>query len=200
MGESFTYGRDRAGTPDTLVAAGRALGFAAHVLPPVRVGGTVVSSTRIRELVRQGKVEEAAPLLGRSVEVDGVAVRGAGRGRALGIPTANLAPETELVPGVGVYAGHVLLLEEAAPTPRPAVVSIGRNPTFAGDGATTIEAHLLDFEGDLYGRRLRVVLDCWLRDEKRFPSAHALVVQMHRDIAKARMMLTGAANDERGQG
>jgi riboflavin kinase / FMN adenylyltransferase len=192
VGESFTYGRDRAGTPATLAASGRALGFATHVLPPVRVGGDVVSSTRIRELIRAGKVDEAGRLLGRSVELDGVVVRGAGRGRALGMPTANVASETELIPAAGVYAGHVLLLEDPSPTPRQAVVNIGANPTFTRDGATPIEAHILDFEGHLYGRRLRVVLDSWLRAEERFPSVEALVAQVRRDIADARLKWTGA--------
>jgi riboflavin kinase/FMN adenylyltransferase len=184
VGWDFTYGRKRHGNVDSLRVAGEARGFRVHVVPPVTVDGLVVSSTKIRELLHEGKVEGAAVLLGREFDLEGPVVRGAGRGRQLGIPTANIAADNELYPRPGVYAARVTLLDRGEVV--PAVVNLGRNPTFVTAGGLSLEAHLLDWNGDLYDRRVRVAFHSWLRGEERFPSAEALVAQIRADIDRAR--------------
>jgi riboflavin kinase/FMN adenylyltransferase len=169
-GEDFRFGRGRAGDPALL----RALGY------DVRVARSVegVSSTRIRELVRGGALEDAARLLGRPFELDGVVVAGDQRGGTLGYPTANLSvPADQLVPRYGIYAGFA--------RGHRAAVSIGVNPHYGGS-ERRIEPFLLDFEGDLYGQRL--VLELWrhLREEASFESDEALVAQIARDVEATR--------------
>ena len=169
-GEDFRFGRGRRGDPALL----RELGFETRVVPDV----AGVSSTEIRRLVRAGEVGAAAGLLGRPPEVDGVVVSGDARGGTLGYPTANLSVDPQLlVPGYGIYVGSA--------EGRRAAVSIGTNPHYGGD-ERRIEAFLLDFSGDLYGRR--VVLEIWkrLRDERVFESEAALVEQIAADVAEAR--------------
>jgi len=185
VGYDFTYGTKRGGNVQTLVEAGRAAGFAVHVVPQVSVDGLVASSTKIRELLHEGNVAGARLLLGRDFDVDGTVVRGAGRGRELGIPTANVAAEGELIPRRGIYATRVSV--DGGPW-IGAATSLGTNPTFGGQ-ATTLEPHLLDFDGDLYGRRLRVAFVAWLRGEERFASIDALVTQIRADIAETRAAL-----------
>jgi len=119
--------------------------------------------------------------------VDGTVVRGDGRGRGIGVPTANLDVANETVPGGGVYACWCRVMGDASP-PRAAAVNIGRRPTFGG-GVVTVEAHVLDYEGDLYGRILRLEFEERLREEKKFPDADALVAQIRRDIGEARRVL-----------
>lgn len=188
VGYDFSFGRGRAGRPDRLSALGKQLGLGVEIVQPVAVAGVTCSSTRVRELVRDGRVAEAAALLGRPYEIEGVVARGAGRGRTLGYPTANLAPEAELLPGLGIYAGRAEVLDGAeAGLRQVAAVSIGRNPTFAGDGGTVVEAYLLDYEGDLYGRRIRLELGERLRDELRFESVEALVAKIADDVARVRL-------------
>jgi riboflavin kinase / FMN adenylyltransferase len=169
-GTDFRFGRGRQGSLETLAEHG-------FEVRPVELLEHV-SSTRIRDLVRQGRVEEAAPLLGRAVEVDGVVVAGDARGGTLGFPTANLqvAPNL-LVPAFGIYAG-------AAGAQR-AAISVGLNPHYGGS-ERRVEAHLLEFEGDLYGQRL--VLEFWqrLRDEQAFDSEEALTAQIAVDVEAAR--------------
>jgi riboflavin kinase/FMN adenylyltransferase len=169
-GASFRFGRGRAGDLALLEQAG----FDARAVPLVEG----VSSSRIRDLLRGGEVERAARLLGRPAEVEGMVVAGDARGGTLGFPTANLRPEPQLlVPGYGIYAG--------AAEGRRAAVSIGTNPHYGG-GERRIEAFLLDFTGDLYGRRL--VLQLWerLRDERAFESEDELVAQIARDVDATR--------------
>lgn len=185
VGYDFTYGQKRQGTVETLRRDGDAHGVSVHVVPAVTVDGLVASSTKIREFVLEGRVEGARLLLGREFDVDGTVVRGAGRGRAIGIPTANVAVDGEILPRPGVYAVHVTLFGDA-PTVHAGVANLGKNPTFMSGGALSLEAHILDFEGDLYGRRLRVGFHARLRDEERFPSVDALVAQIRRDIDAAR--------------
>jgi len=193
VGHDFTYGRRREGTADTLRAAGAARGFAVTVVPPVTVDGLVASSTKIRELLLEGNVEGARVLLGRPFDVDGTVVRGDGRGRRIGVPTTNVAAEAELLPRPGVYGAHVTVLgEPGLPAPRAAVVNLGVNPTFVAAGKLSLEAHLLDFAGDLYDRRVRVAFDFRLRGEERFADADALVAQIRRDIDTARARFRGA--------
>ena len=170
VGEGFRFGRGAAG--DAAVLAG--LGFEVRSVPLLEG----VSSTRIRSLLREGDVREAAALLGRPAEVEGVVVLGDQRGGTLGFPTANLAvPADLLVPGYGIYAGSA--------RGHRAAVSIGVNPHYGGD-ERRIEPHLLDFEGDLYGQRLVVELWARLRDERAFDSEDDLVAQIALDVEATR--------------
>jgi riboflavin kinase/FMN adenylyltransferase len=170
VGESFRFGRAAAGDPALL----RELGF------DVRTVATLegVSSTNVRSLLREGDVESAARLLGRPPELEGTVVLGDQRGGTLGYPTANLSvPADLLVPAYGIYAGAAL--------GHRAAISIGVNPHYGGD-ERRIEPHLLDFEGDLYGRRLVVELWRRLRDERAFSSEAELVAQITRDVEETR--------------
>jgi riboflavin kinase/FMN adenylyltransferase len=188
VGYDFSFGHGRRGTPALLGALGAGLGLGVTIVPPVTVDGLVCSSTKVREFVLEGRVEGAALLLGRPVELQGPVVRGAGRGRGLGIPTANVAPEGELVPRLGIYAARALLLDArgAVASTHKAALSIGSNPTFVPAGAVVVEAHLLDFDGDLYGQRVRLEVLHRLRDERRFESVEALLAQIAADVAETR--------------
>ena len=185
VGYNFTFGRGRAGTPAMLRAGGAEHGFAVTVVQPLTVDGLVISSTKVREFVLQGRVEAATTLLGREHEVPGTVVRGAGRGRTIGVPTANLDPEGELIPQGGIYVGHV----RRGGVRLPAVINIGINPTFVEGGARTVEAHILDFDADLYGERLILEFHQRLRAERRFPGVKELVAQIRLDIEQGREIL-----------
>jgi riboflavin kinase / FMN adenylyltransferase len=193
VGSNFRFGRGRTGDVERLTGLGAGLGFRVHGVPPLLHEGAPISSTRIREALFRGAVEAVPPLLGRRFFVDGTVVPGAGRGKQLGIPTANLDVVNETLPGRGVYACFVRLRGEAGP-PRPSVLNLGRRPTFGG-GETTVEVHLLDFEGDLYGESLRLEFVRRLREERHFPGVPALVEQIRRDVAEARQVL-GASDAE----
>ncbi len=186
VGYDFAYGAGRAGTPAALRAQAGQAGVELDVVSPVEVGGQVASSTRIRALLRAGDVAAASELLGRAWDVDGAVVHGAKRGRAIGIPTANIATETELVIAPGIYA---VTLAVAGGRPLPAVASLGTNPTFVAQGGLVLEVHVLDWEGDLYGQRVRTAFVARLRDEAKFDSVDELVAQIRRDIAQARAHL-----------
>jgi riboflavin kinase/FMN adenylyltransferase len=170
VGENFRFGRAAAGDVDSL----RVAGFDVRPVPLVEG----VSSTRIRALVGTGEVEPAARLLGRPPEIDGVVVRGDGRGTSLGFPTANLeVPGELLVPASGIYAGAALGHRVA--------LSVGLNPHFGGT-ERRVEPYLVDFDGDLYGSRLLVEVWARLRDEQAFPSEEELVQQIERDVEAVR--------------
>ena len=195
VGYDFHYGRDRAGSMRLLTELGPRLGFAVTIIPEVTIGGRDVSSSRIRELLASGDVEEAKRMLGRSFAVRGSVVAGDRRGHTLGFPTANLAPENEVIPAHGVYAGHVQLLDAGTPaagTRFAAVTNVGRRPTFKQDDPALAEAHLLDFSGDLYGRRIEVSFEARLRGEEKFPGADGLRAQIARDVELARQKLESA--------
>jgi riboflavin kinase/FMN adenylyltransferase len=182
VGEDFRFGHDRGGNVGTLVAAGPRYGFEVVVASQVELGGEVVSSTRIRNALLAGDVEGAARLLGRPHSVRGVVVHGAKRGRALGFPTINVAvPPERLLPRDGIYAMSVRVrdLEIAA------AASLGVRPTFGG-GDRTLEAYLLDWEGDAYGDRIEASFVTRLRDELRFASAAELSAQIARDVEATR--------------
>ena len=192
IGYDFTFGRGRAGNPEVLVTLGRTYGFGVEVLPPVTVGGEPVSSSRIRKAVAAGAVEEASHLLGRPFAIRGRVVEGRRRGAAqLGFPTANIESENEVRPAGGVYAAWVRILGAAdrAERQNPAAVNIGTAPTFGGGRATTVEAHLLDFTGSLYGERLEVAFVGRLREERTFPDPGALKAQIAADVAAVRARL-----------
>ncbi len=182
IGYNFTFGKGRAGDAKQLAALGRSRGFDTVIVEPVTIDGIVCSSTKVREFVLAGRIDGATLLLGRAPEIEGMVIRGAGRGRTLGIPTANLRPETELLPAPGVYAGWAEL-----PTGKRhrAAINLGTNPTFQPTGALHVEAHLIGFSGELYDSRLRLGLLRRLRPEQRFSSAEALIAQIKNDIAEA---------------
>ena len=182
VGYDFTYGKNRGGTTDTLREHA---GVEVAILPAVEIDGEVVSSTRIRGCLARGEVDVAARLLGRRWDIDGVVVHGAKRGRAIGIPTANIAPASDLVVAPGIYA--VVLTVNGRPL--PAVASLGRNPTFVEQGGLVLEVHVLDWDGDLYDKRVRTTFVSRIRDELKFDSVEALVAQIHRDIDVARQLL-----------
>ena len=186
VGYDFSYGRGAAGTPEQLRAHGNRAGVEVDIVQPIEAGGEVASSTRIRAHLAAGELEAAERLLGRRWDVDGTVVHGAKRGRAIGIPTANIRPDSDLPLRAGIYA--VTLAAPGEP-PRPAVASLGTNPTFVAGGGLVLEVHVLDFDGDLYDRHVRTTFVGYLRDEERFDSVDALVAQIHRDIAAARQLL-----------
>jgi riboflavin kinase / FMN adenylyltransferase len=193
VGEDFHFGHRRAGNVALLERMGAELGFEVEGIELVGVEGIPaddnrVSSTAIRHALAEGDLTRAAALLGRHHEVRGVVARGDGRGRDLGFPTANVSvPGDILLPADGIYAGW---FERADSTVHPAALSLGRRPTFYAEAhASLLEAHLLDFDGDLYGERVEVRFVARLRDEVRFESADALVAQMRRDCDDARQIL-----------
>jgi riboflavin kinase/FMN adenylyltransferase len=160
------------------------------VTPLVEVAGETVSSTQIRGLVAAGEVRQAAAFLGRPFLFEGEVVEGDRRGRELGMPTANLVPDDRLVtPGHGVYAAWAhLKADETHPgaSGLPAAVNVGVRPTFATGRGLLVEAHLIGFEGDIYGQRLRIAFLERMRGERAFESVDALVAQMNRDVDRAR--------------
>ena len=185
VGEGFRFGVHARGTVDDLR---RALPVVIEV-PPVREGDLLCSSTKIRELVLEGRVDAAALLLGHRYWVEGPVVHGDHRGRTIGVPTANVRVERELLPRLGVYATWAVLDDGAR---RAAVTNVGLRPTFAAGDDVRFEAHLLEFSGDLYGRTLRLELVTHLRDERRFASVDELRVQIGADLELARAALARA--------
>jgi riboflavin kinase/FMN adenylyltransferase len=185
VGADFRFGRDRGGDANTLTELGRHHGFTVEVVDMFGHLDGVVSSTRIRQLLAEGKVAEAAALLARPYELEGQVEPGDGRGRTLGIPTANLTVDpARLIPGNGVYAGRARFEEGE----RLAVVNVGSRPTFAGEGRR-VEAHLLDYQGDLYGQTLRLTFEARLRSEQKFESIEQLKSQIATDIDQAGRLL-----------
>jgi riboflavin kinase/FMN adenylyltransferase len=185
VGANFLFGRDRSGTFSLLRALGEALGFRAEKIDPVRYKDFVVSSTRVRHLVQEGRVDEAGALLGHHYFIDGVVVHGDGRGRDLGFPTANLDVLNELLPAYGIYA----TLARVGDSWRPSVTSVGVRPTI-GDGRVTVEAHLLDADGplDLYGQTIRLAFVKWMREELRLDGLDPLKSQIAQDCVQARAL------------
>jgi len=184
VGENFRFGHKAAGDAELLRAQ---TAFRTRVARLVELDGEIVSSTQIRALVAAGDVESANRFLGAPFQLRGPVTQGDQRGRALGYPTANLVPDPALViPGHGVYACRAAVPDGDGRRWWPAATSIGVRPTFVTGRGVLIEAHLLGFEGDLYGRELRLVFLERLRGEKRFDSADALVEQMRADVESAR--------------
>lgn len=180
VGTTFVFGHRRSGTVETLREHGMRRGYGVHGIPPLEQDGEVVSSTRLREWIAAGDLGRAARALGRPVSLAGDVVEGDRLGRQLGFPTANLAVDGMVLPPTGVYAATAVTREGRW----AAAVNLGRRPTVApGGGAVRVEAHLIGFEGDLYGTRLELELDRRLRGEERFPSREALVAAIARDVA-----------------
>jgi riboflavin kinase / FMN adenylyltransferase len=189
-GANFLFGRDRAGTFTLLRALGEDRGFRAHQIEPVRYKEFVISSTRIRHLVGEGRVDEAGAQLGHHYFIDGTVIRGDGRGRELGFPTANLATANELLPPAGIYT----TIAGIDGIQHPSVTSIGVRPTF-GEGPLTVETHLLAGPGlnqrghggadALYGKTMRLSFVSWLREERRFEDVAGLQAAIAGDCVAA---------------
>lgn len=185
VGPNHRFGHRAAGTVDDLARFGRELGFETIVCPPELEDGHVISASRIRGLLAEGEVKGAARLLGRPYGLRGAVVQGDRRGRTLGFPTANVVPPPEKVwPAFGVYAARVVLGRGGA---RPAVVNFGPRPTF--DKRVLIEAHILDFDGDIYGEEIAVLFEAFLRTQVAFKGVEELVDQIGRDSRAARLAL-----------
>jgi len=183
VGETFMFGRKRSGDVALLKALAGELGFALHALPDVSLDGPTVSSTRIREAVRAGQFDLAGRMLGRPYTLYGPVIAGQSLGRKIGFPTANLDVVGVLVPPTGVYAADAHWGSKT----RRAAVNIGHRPTLQSPEARLcVEAHLLDFEGDIYGQEIELKFLRKLRDEQEFPSAAALRQQIEQDVAAAR--------------
>jgi riboflavin kinase/FMN adenylyltransferase len=192
VGYDFHFGRDREGSMRMLTETGPRLGFSVTIIPEVTIDEGDVNSTRIRRLVAEGRVEETVAMLGRPYAVRGKVVEGDRRGRRIGFPTANLGSENEILPGRGVYAGTLRFLGDGEPArgvELPAVINVGTRPTFEGPEHVLAEAHLIDFEGDLYGRRVELCFRHHLRPERRFPGVEALKQQIGADLVEGRRRL-----------
>jgi riboflavin kinase/FMN adenylyltransferase len=186
VGANFLFGHDRAGNFSVLRALGGRYGFKAEKIDPVRYKDFVVSSTRVRRLVSEGRVDEAAALLGHQYFVDGTIMRGDQRGRTLGFPTANLCSENELLPPHGVYATTARI----GALVYPSVTNVGTRPTVDQSGRTVIETHIFNLDRDLYGQPMRIGFVQRLRDERAFESLDALRAQIDADCQRARVLFT----------
>jgi riboflavin kinase/FMN adenylyltransferase len=185
VGANFLFGHDRAGNFSLLRLLGARFGFRAEKIDPVRYKDFVVSSTRIRRLVSEGRVDEAAALLGREYDIGGTVVPGDGRGRALGFPTANLDTQNELLPPNGVYA-TLFLLDGVI---HPAITNVGVRPTFGADTYhVVVETHVFDLARDLYGQKVRLAFVQRMRDERAFDGPEALREQIAMDCRHARAL------------
>jgi riboflavin kinase/FMN adenylyltransferase len=187
VGHSVSFGHNRAGNAAVMVELGREFGFDTTVVGPVKVGGIEVSSTKVREMIRGADLRNSAKLLGRYHFIHGPVIHGRERGRAIGFPTANVESETECIPPDGVYATRVVLDDGAYGS----ITNIGMRPTFS-EKARTIEAHIFNFDRDIYGQRVKIDLIERIRPERKFDSAEALKNQIALDLSKAREILAAA--------
>ena len=187
IGHDFALGHNREGNFERLTEIGKELGYGVQAIDAVKNGADVLSSSLIRQRIRAGEVAHAAENLGRFYALSGPVVHGDGRGRKINIPTANIAyPEDKVIPAFGVYACWAWIGEEK----HLAAVNIGTNPTFTPDKETpNVEAHILDFDRDLYGEELKLEFVQRLRDELKFDGVEALLKQIHADIAQTREIL-----------
>jgi riboflavin kinase/FMN adenylyltransferase len=193
VGEDFVFGHKRGGNVQLLRDLGRHFGFEVTCVTIQREpDGTVIASRHIRELLAEGRPIQAAKLLGRYWEIEGRVEHGDALGRTLGFPTANLPLGDYQRPKAGIYAVRAGIDEGAQTVWHDGVASLGWRPTFAGQDLR-FEAHLFDFSGDLYGKHLRVALIEYLREERKFDGADALIVQMNKDAAEARAVLADPA-------
>lgn len=183
VGQNFNFGRGRAGSVALLSQLGPRHGFAVEGIAPVSVNGEIVSSSRIRQAVQAGDMPMVEALLGRPFSIDGTVVTGAGRGRKIGVATANMEIKELIQPKRGVYATYV---ELAGGARFASVSNLGVAPTFSRTGELALETHILDQKMDLVGTEMRVHFLSYLREERRFADAGELVAQIQRDIAQAR--------------
>ena len=181
LGHGFAFGHDREGHIDLLRQTSQTLGFFADEVPEVRLRGHRVSSSRIREQLRHGRVNPARRMLGRPYGVEGRVIRGAERGAGIGFPTANLHPQNRVVPHGGVYVTATLIEGQW----RRSVTNIGTRPTFGESAEPSVETYVMNWSGDLYGNVVRVRFLHRLRDEKKFDSIAELKIQIERDVQRA---------------
>ena len=184
IGHDYTFGKGKGGNEQYLTTFGGRLGFTVDVINAVAAGDIVVSSTGIRNAILCGDVKTAAMLLGRPYNLRGPVIVGKRRGASLGFPTANVEPNKELIPARGIYAAFAVLDQSRY----QAALNIGYNPTFA-DEKLSVEVHLLDFNGDIYGRNLDILFIDRIRNEEKFNSPAKLIEQIGRDVEKAREIL-----------
>ena len=187
IGPDYRFGMRREGNAGLLKTLGKKWGIETVILDDIKMDGVEVRSTTIRTYIQSGKVREASRLLGRFYSLEGEVIRGKGRGKPLGIPTANLRPNKELFPASGIFAVWVFFQGKRF----PGVLNIGTNPTFR-DQELSLEVYIMDFHDEIYGENLRIEFVEKLRDEKAFSDAGALVEQIQRDIGKAREVLGGS--------
>jgi len=187
IGYNYHFGRGQRGDAQTLKEAGKVFDFEVEVVDPLRIGETTVSSSRIRNLIQSGEVEEASKLLGRNYPIIGKVVQGEKRGGTLGFPTANLEASDELYPKTGVYAVEVVWHQQRF----DGLANVGSNPTFSTQSGKTerpfsLEVHILDFDQEIYGKEIEVRFKKRIRDEVRFESPSLLIDQIKKDIQWAR--------------
>jgi riboflavin kinase/FMN adenylyltransferase len=183
VGEDFRFGKDRSGDNALFQRFAHEYGYEMHAVAALKQGRAVISSTRIRQLIGAGKLNEAARLLGRDVSVSGSVVKGSQRGRGLGFPTANIAYEADVLPPQGVYVVQVLLGKKKF----PAMANIGTRPSFEKQiSKLHLEVYILDFSKNIYGKQIEVQFIKRIRNEKKFPNPQALIHQIKRDEAIAR--------------
>jgi len=181
VGADFRFGYGRQGNPEYLARAGEKAGFRVITIPPVMLDGEVVSSSLIRQLLEKGEVDLAARFLGHPYEIEGLVIKGDSRGQILGLPTANIEPKNEILPP-GVFISESQVKDRVFPS----VTNIGFRPTF-GSASQTVESHLLNFSGTLYGQEIKTRLLKKIREEKKFPDAESLRQQILKDIEQARL-------------
>ena len=184
VGANFLFGRDRTGNFSMLRTFGARYGFRAEKIDPVRYKDFVVSSTRVRRLISEGRVDEAGALLGHTYYIEGTVTEGDRRGRTIGFPTANLCSDNELLPPDGVYATTATMDDVV----HPSVTNIGVRPTVDASGRRTVETHVFDLDRDLYGASIQVGFVQRLRDERRFDSVDLLREQIAEDCLRARVL------------
>ena len=184
IGHDYSFGKSKMGNKVFLVEFGKKLGFEVDIIDAVKLDGETISSTRVRHLILAGDMKAAARLLGRPYNVSGIVVPGKKRGSILGIPTANIKPEKELIPAQGVYA----VISHLAEGRYRGVLNIGFNPTFS-DADLSVEAYLLDFDGDIYGKKINILFIDRIRNEIKFENPELLVKQIRKDIDDARSIL-----------
>ena len=189
MGFNSKFGKDGRGDAEYLKEIADEFHFSVTTVEPLLMEGQVVSSTQIRHWIEDGRLDLAATMLGRPVSVYGPVTRGDGRGRSLGFPTANIDAGSQLTPPTGVYVGR---LSWQNTQPLSAVINIGIRPTYHSDDTVTVEAHALDFSGDLYGKTVELEIHRRLREEMKFPGPDALKEQIQRDISQARSLVNAA--------
>lgn len=190
VGEGFALGRDRGGTIERLSVLAAEHGFRLQAVPRLQDGGSIISSSEIRRSLADGDVNRAGELLGRRFSLSGTVIHGAHLGRTIGFPTANVEPDSNLlIPKDGIYASRAFMdADDEERNGRPAMTYIGTRPT-VNTGSRLVETHLLDFDGDLYGRELRADFVARLRDDERFDSVESMVEQLAQDEHVARTIL-----------
>ena len=184
VGHDYSFGKSKTGNKIFLAEFGKKLGFEVDIINAIKLDDETISSTRLRHLILDGDVRTAARLLGRPYNVSGIVIPGKKRGNILGIPTANIKPEKELIPAQGVYA----VISNLEKDRFKGVLNIGFNPTFS-DTELSVEVYLLDFSGDIYGKKVDVLFIERIRDEIKFENSEQLVKQIRKDIDLARTIL-----------